>query len=456
VGAEGNALPSPAPALPVPDEAFLEKARGLRPFYFVVVVWGERYTDFLLNFCFASLLSPGNIPSLANRGDGTHNKFLIATTDEDWARMQDRPIFRRMREFVEPVFVRIPPSPEGVSGYVHMGIGHKLTTHMAFEARAYSVLLTPDLMLSDGTMAAVQRHAVDGVQVVLTAALRFGEEPLFENLERLGIASIDSRFGDEARPLVASGRQFVWAGIRSFHSETARYEWDAPWFSVFPVACWWRVPQEDGILVHSLSWAPLLVDYDAVEHHDSSMMDHWTIDGDYVYRNFGTEGRVYVVQDSDEMMLVSWAPLADREQSLEPHRWYGHPRWGRLARGLTLCETFHGRVFDPLKRRIFFKPVYWHSRDVVHGWREIEATAQATLRLFVSPGVLHGIFGTRRLVGMVVKVAPIVIRPMRLAHYYWTGRSRVLGIAIRALRGDSAARERIGNHLKFVQRMLLG
>ena len=190
----------------ITDPALLEKARSLRPFYFIVVVWGERYTDFLLNFCIASLLSPNNIPALANRG---RNKFLIATTDEDWARMQPSPIFRLLKEYVEPIFIRIPPCPADVSQCVHMGIGHKLATHMAFEDRAYAAVLTPDMMVSDGTFAAAQRHAANGIEVVLVAALRFGEEPLFDNLEKLGLASASSRFGDEGRPLVATVGAFA-------------------------------------------------------------------------------------------------------------------------------------------------------------------------------------------------------------------------------------------------------
>ncbi len=359
------------------DQILIAKARALRPFYFIVVVWGERYTDFLLNFCIASLLSPNNIPALLNSG----NKFLIATTDEDWARMQTRPMFQLLKQYVEPVFLRIPPCPSWAMRGYHMGIGHKLATHMAFEDRAYAAILTPDLMVSDGTVAALQRHAVNGIQVVLTAALRFGEEPLFERLAQPEIAAFDSHPGDEARPLVATGRQLVSAGIHSFHSQTQCYEWESPCFADFPVAVWWRVPQEDGVIVHSLSWAPLLIDYDAVEHHDTSVMDNWTIDGDYIHRNFGLNGNVHVVQDSDEIMLLSWAPLSDGEQSLLPKRRFTAAVIGKLMKGLTLYETLSNPIFDPLKQQIFTTPVYWHSRDINQKkWRATEKEAHGILK----------------------------------------------------------------------------
>ena len=454
------------------DLYFIEKARLLRPFYFIVVCWGKNYTNFLFNFCIPSLLAPQNIPSLYNRGK---NKFLIATTNEDWIQMQSLKAFETLRQFVEPVHVLIPSCPPGESSCVHMGIGHKLATQIAFEARAYSVLLTPDLMLSDGTMAAVQKHAVSGVEVLLVAALRFGEEPLFKNLESMGIAGSKSRLGDEGHPLIATGRQFVEAGIKSFHSETLRYEWDAPYFSTFPVACWWNVPEEDGVLIHCLSWAPLLVDYNAIEHHDSSTMDNWTIDGDYVYRNFGHSGKVYIVQDSDESMLVSWAPLSDKEQSLLPIKNYSFPIIGQILKGLVLNSTYTNSVFDPLKQAIFFLPVYWHSRDINKNWRRIERQANTLFQKFLPQSKMmiatqhshsrHNfnllLFPLRKsLMPMIqsyfflkIFFIPILKISMSIFHfinYYWTGRLRITLVLIKAIKGDKVAIEKFKRHLIFL------
>ena len=449
----------------VADEAFLEKARTLHPIYFIVVVWGERYTDFLLNFCIPALLSPNNIPALVNRGK---NKFLIATTNEDWERMQSRPIFQLLKQYVEPVFICIPPCPAGAYNHLHMGIGHKLATQMAFDDHAYASILAPDLMVSDGALAAAQKHAVNGVQLVLTTALRFGEEPLFENLEKLGIVAFDSRFGDEARPLIATGRQLVWAGIRSFHSETLCYEWEAPYFSRWPQAVWWDVPDEDGIIVHSLSWVPLLADYNVVEHHDTSVMDHWTIDGDYLYRNFGLEGKVHVVQDSDEIMIVCWGPLSDREQSLEPRRIFANRFIGEWVKGLVLHETLSHPAHDPLKRNIFIKPVYWHARDINAKWDSIEKKATAVLRTY---GLRVGAAGRDAATvyntdGMRIFIIGI-IRPICLAlayfrgvagilTHYWTNREHVLDIAKQAIRGDPVARKRIKRSVRYFVRRLTG
>jgi hypothetical protein len=460
------------------DDEFILKARALRPFYFIVVCWGETYTNFLFNFCIPSLLAPHNLPSLYNQ---KKNKFLIATTDKDWQLMQTLASFHTLKQYAEPVHVPIPACPEGESSCVHMGIGHKRATQIAFNARAYSILLTPDLMLSDGTMAAVQRHAVSGIEVVLVAALRFGEEPLFKNLDSLGIVSRKSRFGDEGKPINVSGRQLVSAGIKSFHSETLRYEWDASYFSIFPVACWWHVPEEDGVLVHCLSWAPLLVDYNAIEHHDSSMLDNWTIDGDYVYKNFGLDGNVYVVQDSDEAMLVSWAPLGDREQSLDRIIQFKLPVFGQLLKGMGLNKTFLSESFDPLKRCIFYLPVYWHSKGLNKKWGDIELKAQTVLHKFLpQPKIIQKNYSiqidtatnlllknqgrkslkpdmnfylislTFLLERVLLPFFEFTMQLERELYFYWNRRDRIKNTCIKALAGDKESIQKfktLGNYL---------
>jgi hypothetical protein len=353
--------------------------QNLRPFYFVVVFWGERFRNYLVDFCLPSLLSPNNIPVLA--GERGH-KFIFCTTSEDWRVLTETKIFGFLKECVEPYHIEIPAAPTGRTGCEHMGIGHKLASQMAYRDKVYAVYITPDLMVSDGTVKALRKHAVSGYKVVLTAALRFGEEPLFENLKAAGAISEGSRLSELGRPLTITGRQLVSAALRSFHSETQRYEWDAPYFANFPAACWWRVAGEDGIVLHSLSWAPFLCDYAAVQTHDTRALDTWTMDGDYVHRNFGDGEDVYVVTDSDEIMLVSWAPLSDRPESLAPNSIKGS-RMGEIIKGGILRAAVLSGVFDRLKQRILFTPVRWHAHEFGTAWEASESRAASVLHRYL-------------------------------------------------------------------------
>lgn len=136
-------------------------------------------------------------------------------------------------------------------------------------------------------------------------------------------------------------------------------------------------------MLHSLSWAPLLLDFGAVGAHDTSTLESWTIDGDYAFKNLGTAAKVHVVQDSDEMFLCSWGPLADRAFDLKP-RFNHRFNWvNSLLKGRELNAAFYGPYFDPLKRRFFFLPVYWHANELNEKCREVERKAQKILSIYL-------------------------------------------------------------------------
>jgi hypothetical protein len=447
-----------------PDASASASPATLRPFYFAVVFWGETFRNYLADYCLPSLLAPGNIPTL---GGGRH-KFLFCTTPHDWEAISATDVFAALRKHIEPHFIEIPPAPAGKSGCEHMGVGHKLATQMAHRDRAYGVFLTPDMMVSDGTVASLRQHAQAGTRVVLVAALRFGEEPLFRRFAELGILGEGRRSSQQAQQtkqaeraeqgvaLAITGRQMAAACIHSFHSETQRYEWEASYFTHFPAACWWRVPGEEGIVLHSLSWAPFLCDYSAVEEHDTSALENWTMDGDYIHQNFGVGSSVHVVTDSDEMMLVSWAPLADRPQSLVPNPLKMLPIVGPLIKGGVLRATLLSGVFDALKLKIFFMPVRWHAGEVTTAWQETEDRAARVLHRYAwdfDPSWRGHVHPLRRMFLLPwLVVARIWIVLAQLNQY----RSRLAARLFSALCGDREAWGRIRRRAGIMLRQIIG
>ena len=108
---------------------------------------------------------------------------------------------------------------------------------------------------------------------------------------------------DNAAPISITGRQMAHAAVNGFHSETLAYEWDAPGLMVDQPGGVVASTGEDGIVLHSLSWAPLLLDYAAVGAHDTSTFDQWTLDGDYLFNNSGNMKKIHVIQDLTRFFL---------------------------------------------------------------------------------------------------------------------------------------------------------
>lgn len=346
-----------------------------RPFYFSVVVWGARYRRYLVDLLLRSLLAPGNIPALKPT---RNSKFLVATPRADWNALQSEPVFRRLTTFVEPVWLEIAPPAGDEPKMLTMSRGHELIATQAFRDAAYGVYLTPDLILSDGSVAALERHVEAGRRVVLAVAIRFAQEAMLSALEREGYMDPSSSLAIGSRPLMR-------LALAHLHSETLRYEFDRPWLSNFPISVWWRVLNGDGILVHSFSWAPLVVDYAALTRHDTETFREWTLDGDYIYRNFPDPVDVYVVTDSDEISLVSFTPEADLHYELEPDwqkdiPWFSHGYKVDLLRKLR-----ESPVMDPLKRAIFPYPVCLHAGPIGVEWEKQKQIAGRIVRQAASP-----------------------------------------------------------------------
>ena len=350
---------------PVSTLAVVERSSQpayLRPFYFTVVFWGAEHRGYFTNLLVSSLLSPGNIPSLKKE---RRNKFLIVTTLYDWEALQDHPLFQLLCRYVEPIFFEMPFPQKHDLKMLVMSKGHKQVSMKAFEDGAYGVYVTPDLILSDGSVAAMERLVEQGKKVVLCVAIRFCQETMLPALEQDG-------FLKAGQPLSISSRALISLALRNLHSETLRYEFDAPYFADSPISVYWWQTSGRGMIIHSFSWAPLVVDYGALKSHDTSTFEEWTLDGDYIFRNFPEPNDVYVVNDSDEIALVSFTKESELHFDLVPD-----PKKANYG---VLTETYKiglvrtllsSDVMDPLKRRIFPQKVLLHSDHITLAWDEM-------------------------------------------------------------------------------------
>src|SRR5262249_18704120 len=263
-----------------------------------------------------------------------------------------------------------------------------------------------------------------------------------------------------ATPIVIANRQLVSAALSSMHSETKSYEWNSGYFHSTPSAVWWRVPGEDGIVLHSFSWAPLLLDFAAIRKHDMSTFENWTIDGDYLYKNLGHSNRVHLVLDSDEMFMLAWAPSSDRSIALKP-RWYLQPnRLGNFIRKQRFNAAFYGGALDPLKQKIFFATARWHVQPLNNSWPAVEQDALRTLLSCVEPAasIAQSRWGNLR--SRSLRLINTVLRPASrcivLLRWIWAHRSSAVAQLMQLIHGEALARERLNWRMRQGLHFLLG
>jgi hypothetical protein len=101
-----------------------------------------------------------------------------------------------------------------------------------------------------------------------------------------------------------------------------------------------------------------VVDYAAVRHHDTGTLDHWTIDADYIHKNFSNPDDVHAVTESDSMTLMSFTPESSLTYlPLKSGNLTSLPVIGRWYRRFCLRAFLFSSAIDPLKRRLFVSTI---------------------------------------------------------------------------------------------------
>jgi hypothetical protein len=362
----------------------------MRPFYFGVVLWGEEFRGYFLDYCLPSLLAPGNIPALENKTD---SRFLICTTRADWEAMQNHPTYALLKRAIEPVLIEMSFPADSESKMRAMSLGHKAIAEEMHRRHVYGTFVYPDTIFADGVVAEAQRLAKQGKKVVLAHCPRFANEGLLSVLIAKGLAK-------PGQPIALSARKLMDVAIPHMHSEMLHYEWKAPYFhALSPALIWWRLPG-GGLLMHTLAWAPMLVDYSCIAAHDTTAMDEWTIDGDYIHKNFPDPLDVHAVTDSDAMTLMSFTP----ESSLTFLPLQKAPDQSFLRKVVWLNGFLLSSHVDSLKRELFRCPILVGHDPHGHGLSRvvIHLRAAIVVMLVFAPRAVMSLFrvayGIRRVV----------------------------------------------------------
>jgi hypothetical protein len=347
------------------------EATSTPPFSFVVVLWGGAFRRLFLRLCLPSLLSPGNIPALGREQRG---QFIICTTSEDRAAIEADSAFRRLAEEIEPRFVLFEKPKSGDDKYALMSAGHLAAATAIHARRGIGIFLCPDAIVSNGAISALERLSLAGARAVLAPPLRYCSEGLIPVLEASG------RFSGQ-HPAGISARELMALALPQLHPEDRRFDWHSRFFSYEPVCCFWRVPGDGGMILHSHSWAPVLMDYSALDRHDTHTLETWTMDGDYVFRNFGIDRRIAVIADSDILAYVSFT-TTDQHST---------PLVRNFTKGTSLRAMAYHPKMDPLRQRLFRIPIRVHTQDFTPAWDEQEKMAADILKRNLHPPTLLGI-----------------------------------------------------------------
>ena len=328
-------------------------AGSVRGLDFAAVVWGREHIERFCRLTVGSLLGRGNIPSLPAMVL-SDTRVLIATKREDAVHFEAAEGFREIRRMVAVEMFYFRPDHVGQHKMAAMSAGHRRILAHVLRKRRACVFLTADMIFAEGSVQQLYTWLSAGKALVLAPALRFDESPVTAGLAHDSLA------------LSVPARELARCAIAAPHSETRTFDWRSEAFAHNPVAFLARSKDQGLMAVHSLSWAPVLMDYSAIRRHDGRSLKHWTMDGDYVSRNFEhlPDVRKSVVLDSDAFLMISLTSESELSLPENPQTVFRlFPGLATRVRRRRIAQFALSPSIDPMKRRLFCRTAIFRARD---------------------------------------------------------------------------------------------
>ena len=369
--------------------AFINFGCKIRPFDFMVQFWGEWYRNHFVDFCLPSLFAPNNLP-LLNAREG--HRFLIATTRDDWQAITALPIMDRLRQHAIPKWIEIAPPANTTAGGArdqynlnldHMRLCLRTLFEAAHAAGSYGCSLLPDVIVSDGMVAAMLRSARAGNHLMLCSSLRQAEEGVLEDLAKQGLLVRSERLSMTARDLTLSPRRAADIWARHLHPEMASFEEGSRDPHPAPPFCIWRVPGGRGVIMHSSFAVPILMDFSIVPTNHTACLDRDTFENIYLTSNFSHCDGIDVVRDSDEFVMLSLTPIqVNWSPAAKTKRGTGGilTEYKRIMSIRRAFKTYAGGNNDWLKHEIFRTPFRWHIGEIDDVWKNEERRIERQIR----------------------------------------------------------------------------
>lgn len=311
-------------------------------FRFACVVWGPSFVRGFLEVCLSSMLTPGNIPHLAER---TRCRFRIYTTANDIDSIQGSSPYRRLADLM-PVEFRVISGMNRVGRYRALTECHADFIRSARDDESALVFVSPDVVWADG--AAVRLHEIleNGRRMVALLTPRVVKETFVPEL----LASY--RTDGEFAPIPP--RELVKLSASHLHPEMTAAVWRGrAEGGSFTSGAYWMA--DGGYLARQFHLMPL-----AVVPQNRDAVPAVSVDADYCLASCPNPSDIYVVEDSDDLCLVDFTSRA----SAQPGPLTATPVEDMVTWARVHADSHHLEFAKHVLR--------YHWSDPPLGWEAIE------------------------------------------------------------------------------------
>jgi hypothetical protein len=257
--------------------------------YFSTPVWGEGHIELFKTIGLPSLLSPFNLPALA---EPAKCRYFIYTRPQDVEHLKDCEAFRRLEGLI-PVEIHLLPDLIELP-YLVFAECNSDTLRRADEDDVAAVFLPPDCVWSDGSFANLQKLADAGKSVVHISGVRLNKDT--------AVPELALRRDQNGSVLNIGARELTKFGLRNLHPVARSHFWREYDGALLPTNLYWTTPDE-GLVIRCFHLHPLLVKSQIKFANFSG-----TIDDDLALSACPDPSTEYIVEDSDEILTFELSP----------------------------------------------------------------------------------------------------------------------------------------------------
>lgn len=146
----------------------------------ICLVWGKKYTQTMLELCFSSLLTDGN---LFNWPYKSSTSLILYTTQSDWKDIQKHPVTKKIKQHIAIDKIFIDSEKNSHSGRYNQLINqHELALKNAADNDQSVIFIAPDIIFGTNSLTAIAQAIESGSQLVVTAGYRVQWDGIYPQL----------------------------------------------------------------------------------------------------------------------------------------------------------------------------------------------------------------------------------------------------------------------------------
>lgn len=265
---------------------------------FLQVIWGPRYVQNYLDYTLATELSDENLTYFANR----RAIYLILTREEDAVLIKKHPLYKRLCDIMMVDFFLIDSllekmSQPTTSKHSIFSAFQQIGCLLALRLKSSVAFLPADGIWGKSSLRRIGEIYESGYRSIFLLGVRITRESLILPMEQ---------YRNADGSVSITNRSVAELSINSLHPQMKISFWNTKTPNSYPSLFIWQL-DTSALLFRCFHLHPILVDYSYILSCKDSITNR-TIDSEIIKCIYPEEKNIYIVDDSDDVMVATHSP----------------------------------------------------------------------------------------------------------------------------------------------------